>query len=147
MYDPKEISDDTWFDPTGKTKYDRVVIQLYDASHANQHVVAQLEGGGCGAASIVAFREPSDPEKPKHYGMSGLVACVRGGYDKITLRFTVAPKELSISGGVYKGKHVDNVLEKVGADGWDCECPVPTKGAGWLKGWVTANGWVEGTRI
>ena len=70
MYDPKEISADTWFDPTGKTKYDRVVIQLYDASHANQHVVAQLEGGGCGAASIVAFREPSDPEKPKHYGMA-----------------------------------------------------------------------------
>ena len=63
-YDPKEISADTWFDPTGKTKYDRVVIQLYDASHANQHVVAQLEGGGCGAASIVAFREPSE-EKEK----------------------------------------------------------------------------------
>jgi hypothetical protein len=74
-----------------------------------------------------------------------VVACVRGS--KVTLRFTVAPKELTISGGVYKDEHVDNVLKKVGADVWDCECPVPAKGAGWLKGWVTANGWVEGTRI
>ena len=36
-YDPKKASAKTWFDPTGETKYDRVVIQLHDASHAGQH--------------------------------------------------------------------------------------------------------------
>ena len=36
-YDPNDASAKTWFDPTGKTKYDRVVIQLHDVSHAKQH--------------------------------------------------------------------------------------------------------------
>ena len=134
---------DTWFDPTGETKYDRVVIQLHNASHEKQHVVAQLEGGGCGACSIVPFREPSDPMQPTHYGMSGLVACERDdSNDKVlTLRFTVGPNELKIG-----DEDKDKVLEEVGADGWACVCPVPAKGAGWVKGWVTADGWVEQTR-
>jgi hypothetical protein len=141
-YNPKVAADGTWFDPTGETKYDRVVIQLHDASHPKQHVVAQLEGGGCGVCSIVPFREPSDLKQPTHYGMSGLVACERGNGKARTLRFTVGPKELKIG-----GDDRDKVLEKIGADGWACECPVPAKGAGWVKGWVTADGWVEQTPI
>ena len=71
--------------------------------------------------------------------MGGLVACVRKNKDKVKLRFKVFPKQLKM-------------LETVGcAGGWDCECPVTdiiaAKGAGWLKGWVTPNGWVEETRI
>ena len=122
----------TWFDPTGATPYDRVIIRLDEVTLPGMRVTAALVGGGCGAASVHSFRPPVD--NGTDFKMGGIVIYARGATP--TLEIAVGTK-ISISSD--EAEPLTKKTVNAGADGFKVTCPMPASGAQWLSHELTGG--------
>ena len=126
LYSAAEAAAGTWFDPTGRTAYDRVLIRLQSVSKPNMRVAAQLVGGRCGNASVFLFSPPADGGSA--FGMACMLACKRGA--QTSLEITVGP-ECEIANGYEQSEKT--VVP--GKDACTLRCPVPQgrKDSKWIE--------------
>ena len=133
-YDPAPVSSGTWFDPTGATPYDRVLIRLHSAEPYTQatRVKALLVGSKCGKASAVSFRKPS----VDGFHMGGLLAYRRTDDAPKCVEWAVGPAT-----AVVANPDDPNVRTlDAGEGGWTARCPVPAAAGVWQEHTLTRTG-------